>query len=298
MKSSTKAECYLVLISAIFGMTFPLLHNALKFITPSQFVFYRFLLSTFAFLPFIPKKFNKTSLFILTGSSGLALLTCGAYFFQTIGLETINASRAAFITGTSVLFVPFFSPFFNLGKPRKIDFLSGAICLLGLYFLTGSNLNFITIGDIFILISAIFFSLIIILIQWLTQRTQNYLLLTFYQIFFTVIMISPFVKMDTSYFNWPSQVWIAILFCSFFATAFSLFTQIRVQRYTTATKSAMIFTLEPIFAYIFNWMLNGEKLLIWQISGGIFILISIILPDLVLYVNFASRRLINYFASF
>ena len=297
MKLSTKAECYLVLISAIFGMTFPLLYNALKFITASQFVFYRFLLSTLFFLPFIQKEFRRTDLFILLGASGLALLSCGAYLFQTIGLETINASRAAFITGASVLFVPFFSPFFNLGRPKTIDFLSGMFCLLGLYFLTGSDINSITSGDFFVLLSAIFFSLIIVLIQWLTKRTQNYLLLTFYQIFFTVVIICPFIKMDHSYSNWTSEVWVAILFCSLFATAFSLFTQIRVQQYTTVTKSAMIFTLEPVFAYIFNWILNGEKLLSGQIFGGVLILLSILSPNLVLYVRLVTKRFMGYLFS-
>lgn len=300
MKSSTKAECYLVLVSAIFGMTFPLLHTALKLITPSQFVFYRFLLSTLFLFPFIQKEFIKTDVFILFGASVFALLNCAAYLFQTIGLETTNASRGAFITGLSVLFVPFFSPFFNLSKPRTIDFLRGAFCLFGLYFLTGSDLDLITSGDFFLLLSAIFFSLIIILVQCLTKRIKDYLLLTFYQIFFTVIIISPFIKVEHSYSNWTGEIWTAILFCSFFATVLSLFIQIRVQQYTTATKSAVIFTLEPVFAYIFNWILNGENLLSWQIFGGVLILVSIVLPDLTSYARLFGfiKRFMSYTFNF
>ena len=161
-----------------------------------------------------------------------------------------------------------------------MDVLSAFLCLLGLYFLTGSALSNISKGDFFVLLSAISYALIILLVQWLTLRIDHHLLLTFYQILFTSIVTLPFVKFDDFYHPMGIKIWICILFCAVFATSFSLYTQIKYQKYTTATKAAVIFTLEPIFAYGFNWLLNRELLSLLQVLGGSIMVFSIIISNL------------------
>ena len=119
MKISTKAEIYLLFVTIIFGATFPLIHYAIQYIDPEQFVFYRFLISSLFFLPFVKHPLHKINISIFMGGIGLSILSLCAYLFQTMGMQFIDASRAAFITGSSVLFVPFFSPFFGFPKKKK-----------------------------------------------------------------------------------------------------------------------------------------------------------------------------------
>ena len=285
MKPAIKAQGYLILMTAVWGMTFPLLHRAIVTITPQQLVFQRFLLASLLLLPFVVKSLKKTDGLILIGGLILGLLNCGTYLFQTIGLETISASRAAFITGASVLFVPFLSPLFGLGKPKTIDFVSALICLFGLTILTGANLAAVTVGDIWVLGCAICVALTILTIQWLTQRMKHYLLLTFYQLLLTVPIAALFVHENYFTWQWRPEVWFTIFFCALFATVIALFIQIRFQHYTTATKAALIFTLEPVFASIFDWVLNGERLTLIAMIGGFFILLSIILPELFRHIK-------------
>ncbi|PIQ42370.1 MAG: hypothetical protein COV52_05255 [Gammaproteobacteria bacterium CG11_big_fil_rev_8_21_14_0_20_46_22] len=279
MKITTKAQSYLILMTAIWGMTFPLLHRAVSLITPEQLVFQRFLLACLILLPFVFKHLQRSSVLILLGGLVLGALNCGTYVFQTMGLETISASRAAFITGASVLFVPFLSPFFRLGRPRLIDFGSVLLCLLGIYVLTGENLSGITLGDFWVLLSTFCFAMTVLVVQWLTQRTKDYLLLTFYQLFFALPIIAISSRGHCFTWRWHTQSVLAVVFCAVFATIIALFIQIRYQQYTTATKAALIFMLEPVFAVLFDWLLNGEGISVSMLLGGSMILMSVILSE-------------------
>ena len=185
-KLFTKAENYLILVAAFWGITFPLLHQAVQYIPPAHLVFWRFLVATFIIFPFVLHSLKHTTIFLLFGSMVLGILNLGTYLCQTTALETISASRTAFLTGANVLFIPFLSPLFGLGYPKFIHFVSSMICLFGLYILTGANLSALTIGDFWGISCATFVALTILTIQRLTKRIQHYLLMTFYQVLFYV----------------------------------------------------------------------------------------------------------------
>jgi len=283
MDDSKKAQLLLIMITMFWGLTFPLLHDSLAFITPQQLVFLRFLLASLLLIGFVIRQFKKTSKIIVCGGAILAIFNLGIYLFQTIGLQTVDASRAAFITGANVVLIPFFSPLFRLGRTRLLDITSVGICLFGIYILTGANLSGLSIGDAWVSGSTICTALSIVMVQWLTMRTHHYLLLTFYQLFFTTMLTMLFVQGDYIQVDWPAFVWFTIVFCAVFASVLALFIQIRYQGKTTAVRAGMIFTLEPVFASIFSWLIDGESFSIKTVMGGLIILLSILLPGILAY---------------
>lgn len=284
MHPTTRANLYLILATAIWGVTFPLIRNAVTQIDPNLFVTVRFALATIILLPFVLKILKDTPLKLFLNCIVIGLLNAVAYISQTIGLETINSSQSAFITGLCVILIPFLAPLFKVGSIRSIDILCSAICLLGLYILTGADLKIDT-GEQWTLLSAVAFALQITYIQRMSAQLHNTKLVTFYQILFTVPLALLFSWHTDIHNLIHPDVMISILFCSILATIIVFFIQLKYQKFTTAAKTALIFSLEPVFASIFGLIINGEKLTQHVVIGGLIILFSIVLPTFVVLLR-------------
>lgn len=285
MKLSSKANVYLVLTTLMWGITFPVTRNALTEVDPFVFVSLRFIIATLVLVPVVWGLFYKTTKSILFGSFIIGVLNSVAYLSQTIGLATVSSARAAFIAGSSVILVPFIAPLFKLDKPTGLDFLCALIGFSGLYVLTDLSHFQLSAGDLWIFLGAISFSLQITYLQRLTQAIQDYKLLAFYQLMFTV----PFVFLlskghDFSAVFHPNAL-IGILFCAIFATSLAYYLENKYQKFTSAPKAALIFALEPVFASLFGFLINHEALSKTTIYGGLILLLSLVLPSLISIVR-------------
>lgn len=279
--SSTKANLYLLLVTAIWGLTFPLIRNAIMQISPFEFVCVRFGVSAVLLLPLVWRSLRQTDLKLLLACLVLGLLYGGSYITQTIGLETTSSARAAFIMGFSVILVPLLLPFYRLANPTPIELLSSGICLLGLYILTGADLTQVTSGDMWVGLSALCFALAIPFLQWITLRYKDYKLLTFYPIVF----ICPFAYLFAGKLHMQGllnpQVVVGVLFCAIGATCVALVLQTKYQKFTSASKATLIYAFEPLFASIFGYLINGEAITHKTVIGGLLILFSLTLPELI-----------------
>lgn len=280
MKLSSKANLYLALATLMWGITFPVTRNALTEVDPFVFVSLRFTVATLVLLPMVYSLFYKTTKPILLGSFIIGMLNAVAYLCQTIGLETVSSARAAFITGSSVIFVPFLAPLFKLDKPGILDFVCALLGFTGLYVLTDIRHFHLSSGDLWIFLGAISFSFQITYLQRLTQAIQDYKLLAFYQLFFTVPFVLVLTKGHDFSTIFQAKAMIGILFCAIFATSLAYYLQNKYQKFTSAPKAALIFALEPVFASLFGFFINHELLPRATIYGGLLLLLSLVLPSL------------------
>jgi drug/metabolite transporter (DMT)-like permease len=281
MKLSSKANLYLVLATLMWGITFPLTRNALTEVDPFVFVSLRFAIATLLLLPSVWMLFHNTTRTILLSSLVIGGLNAAAYLCQTIGLETVLSARAAFITGASVIFVPFLAPLFKLEKPSSLDLLCACIGFIGLYVLMDIKHLYLEEGDLWIFLGAIFFSLQITYLQRINLLISDYQLLAFYQLLFTVPFVFLFTKGHSFSAALQAQALIGILFCAVFATSLAYYLQNKYQKFTSAPKAALIFALEPVFASLFGVLINHEKLAKTTMVGGSLLLLSLILPAIV-----------------
>lgn len=281
MKLSSKANLYLALATLMWGITFPITRNALTEVDPFVFVSVRFVIATLVLLPMAYTLFYKTTKPMLLGCLIIGMLNAAAYLCQTIGLETVSSARAAFITGASVILVPFLSPLFGLGKPSVLDIVCALIGFLGLYVLTGMNHFHLSSGDLWVFVGALSFSIEITYLQRLTQAIEHYKLLAFYQLLFTVPFVALLAEGHNFGFVFQPKALIGILFCAVFATSLAFYLQNKYQKFTSAPKAALIFALEPVFASIFGFLINRELLAKSTIYGGMLLLFSLALPSLV-----------------
>src|SRR3989338_7842578 len=281
MRSSvTKANLILVLVTLMWGMTFPLIKEALVFVSPSTFVFFRFLVAGICFLPFLFKKLRDTNQTLIIAGAILAVLNGGIYLFQTIGLETISGTRSAFITGANVLIVPFLLPFFRLGRPTRLDVVTTVIAFVGLFILTGASLSEFKPGDYWTLSCAFLYALAIVFVQWVTPRITSYSLLSFYQIVIAIPLLMLIATPDNYTHILHTRVIVAILFCAIAATVLAFNWQMKYQQKTTAVQAALIYCLEPVFASFFVWLINGQAVTAHVWFGGGLMLLAIVLPIL------------------
>lgn len=279
MKPTSNAIVLLVLISAAWGLTFPLKSAALTSISPSVFVLTRFLIAALFLFPFVIRSLRDTTPFILIAGLIMGILNSGIYVSQDTGLQLVSISHAAFITQISVLLVPLLAPLWRLGKPKFIHVLSAIICLVGLYILTGANLQDLGMGDLWILACAICNALLILTIQYVTKHTKAYLLLTFYQVLFTGCCMMLFVHHHLPIAAWNITVWSSILFCAVIATALALYIQVRYQHFISATQAAIIFALEPVFAILFDVIGFHHNYTSMTYIGASIVIMSVVIPD-------------------
>jgi len=155
---SRLAEGALVLITIIWGTTFPLLRTSLRILDPYDIVALRFTIAAVLIAAITWKRFrylNRTALWdgALTG-----FFMGTGYLVQAIGLTTISSPRSAFITGTAVIFVPFIDRFVSRLGATRGEIVAVALTFLGLLlFYADANLK-LQAGDLWTLLGAVMFA--------------------------------------------------------------------------------------------------------------------------------------------
>ncbi|MDD4753986.1 MAG: DMT family transporter, partial [Desulfitobacteriaceae bacterium] len=116
-KKQLGADLALLFVAAIWGATFVTVKNALADITPFYFNALRFSLAALILGVISWRKLPLLNKSLIASGSLIGFFLFAGYSFQTIGLQYTSASNAGFITGLSVVLVPFFSIYFSKKAP-------------------------------------------------------------------------------------------------------------------------------------------------------------------------------------
>ena len=290
MKRSLIADLSLLFVTLIWGTTFVLVQNAIDFLPPFAFNSIRFSLAAilllFCLLFFDFKQLKQLNIKLLSSGVFIGFWLFLGYVTQTIGLLYTTTSKAGFITGLSVVLVPLFSIFLLKHYPSKNAVFGIIIATLGLFFLTLTDVSGLNRGDGFILICAISFGMHIIITGKVSNKYPT-LLLTVIQIS-TVALLSTFSSLFFE--DWRKSVRLeilvskdvlaALIVTSVFATAIAFFIQTNFQKYTSATRVALIFAMEPVFAALTGYFWAHERLSVSAILGCVLIFLGMILAEL------------------
>jgi len=273
------ADGSLVGVAAVWGLTFVTVKNAIDLLPPFSFNFYRFSLAAAVMLLFALPKWKSLNRPTVMAGLMLGLFLFAGYSFQTVGLLYTSASHAGFITGLSVVFVPLISTFISRQLPGW-SVIIGVVCAtLGLAFLSAGDLTRFNLGDTLILLCALSFALHIIFVGRYSPHHSTVWLVAL-QIA-TVALLSGI----SSYLFEPGinqfvpAVWPALVITALFATCVAFFMQNYMQRFTSPSHTAIIFTTEPVFAAFFAVLLLKETLHSTAYWGGALILAGMLLAE-------------------
>lgn len=268
--------CALVGVSLIWGTTFVVVKETLESMPASLLVALRFGFSLLFMLWVRPSRKSLWAGIIF------GLLTWLGYVTQTIGLVHTSASKAAFITGLSVIFTPIFSSFYLKKRLAWRIYLAAAVALLGLAFmsLTGSGDNAgINIGDMWVLVCALTYAITII---YISEISEKHSLLQLLSIQFYPMALLSFVWAAPHLHLLPRVPWqsyLAIIYLALVATIITGLLQLWGQQKVSASLAALIFILEPVFAAVFAAIFLQEMLGFWGYVGAGLILGAMLLSE-------------------
>jgi len=277
-----RAEFYLLGIVIIWGSTFAIIKNILNLIPPYTFLTYRFLLATLVLMVIFLKNMRGVNKAILRKGSLIGIFLFLSYAFQTVGLKYTSATKTGFISGFYVVLVPVISHFFIKEKINRNSVIGVILAFIGLWFLNYTNGFSFNFGDFLVFLSAFFTAMYIIMVGLYSRKFNPFLLTTvqLFTVFILSLLMAIIFEKPAIHLSYPFNVWWVIIFMGIFATAFALYMQNKFQGYSTAIKTAIIFSGEPIFAAIFAYFLLGEKLGLIARIGGLLMVSGIIISQM------------------
>jgi len=269
----------LLLVTLVWGLSFTVMKNILgDEVSPILFVLGRFFVATIFIFPFCRGNLSRFDRKGIAGGILLGALLFAGFSLQSIGIEFTTASKSAFLTGLSALFVPVFLIVHKGKLPPIINGLAILFAMAGMYLLTGPAGGEFNRGDFLTLLCAVAFGAQIY-VMGLVSPGRDFLSLTFVELSTTTLLAALFLPFETVKFQLTSGLVMAVMFLGIFATAGALAIQTWAQRRTSAIKTGLILTAEPVFAYMFASTLLGEYFNSVQILGGAIIIIAVITAE-------------------
>jgi drug/metabolite transporter (DMT)-like permease len=297
-----KLRAYLLMlfVVAVWGSTFVLIKGALAHATPAAFNLARMTLA-FAIMAVGYHRYWRGIRAWQVGSGAVVgLCLAGGYQFQTLGLARTTPSKSAFITGLLVVMVPLLSSIPGLRlpgarAPRWNAFVGAAMAFGGIILLTipaaqaGAggwasllpDLNSINLGDVLTFGCAVAFAFHCIALGHVSPRIAFQPLALLQVGFCAVFMAVSLPFIEKPHIDWTPGLLAALAIAAVLATAAAFSIQSWAQSILPSTHTALIMTMEPVFAWITSYLVMGERLGLRPACGAVLILAAIALTELV-----------------
>jgi drug/metabolite transporter (DMT)-like permease len=273
------AEGSLVLAALLFGVTFPLVGNALDSIEPFAYLLLRFSVAVLALAPFaivIARTHGEDRRLLARTGLVAGVLLFGGYATQTIGLQTASPSTSAFITGLYVCFTPFVEAAVTRRIPSPWVIGGIAIATAGLFLLTGADLGFGE-GELWTLACAALFAVWIVYQGAYANRLRTIPFTTMQMAVVAALCIPPTAVQGTG--ELTALALFAAVFTGIACSSIALSLQLFGQRRIAPSRAALILLSEPVFAAIAGYV-DGERLGATELVGALVILGGIALTEL------------------
>jgi len=281
--ASWRADLALAGVALIWGATFVLVKEALRDASTLVFLSLRFALAAIAlglaFRPLASKFEPRREL--LRGGAMAGICLFAGYLLQTLGLRYTTASKSAFLTGLSIVMVPLFGAGLRGCLPAWAELSGVVMAAAGTALLTlEGGLDRINLGDVLTLGCAAGFALHILAVGYWAPRT-GFQAFSLVQIATCALLAGgALCWAERAYLRWTPGLVLALVVTGLLATALAFSVQAWAQQRTTPTHTALMFALEPVFAWLVSYWLAGERLSLRQGAGGLLILAGILHVEL------------------
>ncbi|RZU39566.1 DMT family transporter [Edaphobacter modestus] len=289
---SALAHLLLLAVVALWGFTFVLVKDALHDASPLLFNLLRMSLAAMALAIMNHRQLRKISRRTVAAGAIVGIFLAAGYQFQTAGLARTTAAKSAFITGLVVVFVPLLTAIPGLRPqsapaPGIVTVLGAFLAFSGLLLLTTptgtrwSNLfSSIGPGDLLTLLCAIAFAGHLLALAHTSPRVPIPQLATLQ------ILVAALIMAVTLPFGGPvslsitPRLVVAVVITGLFATAAAFTIQSWAQQHLPPAHTALLLTLEPVFAWLTSFFFLGERLSSRSLTGALLILTGILLTEL------------------
>lgn len=282
MNRRRAAEAALASNTILWGATFVLVKTALRDVSPILFVALRFLVAATVLLLIFGMRAKRQ--FTWRGAAAGALagtFLFGRYLFQTLGLKLTTAPKSAFITGLASVMVPLLASLVYRIRPQISEWIGILLATVGLGLMTLEGaIGSMSRGDLLTFFCALAFAGHVLTLGRFSPQVDFELL--------SVVQVTTagawafllFRGVEQPHVEWRPAVVYAILVTGLFCTALAFSVQAWAQRYTTSTRTALLYMLEPVVAWVTSYVTVGEGLSGRGATGAALILGGVLMVEL------------------
>jgi drug/metabolite transporter (DMT)-like permease len=251
----------LVAVTAVWGWTFVVVQDAIALYGVIPFLAVRFVLAAAALAPIYARRLTPRAL-------------------QTLGLLFTTPTNSGLITGLFVVFAPLADRLlFGANLSRQV-LLAVTLSLVGMVLLAGGGPEGANWGDLLTLLCASALGLhIALLSRYASSHDAG--ALTLAQILAMALLFVIVWPFSGPIALPPPGVWVALLITGLLASAGAFLVQTTVQQHIPAARTAIILTMEPVFAALFGYWLAGDRLVAVQVLGAFMILSALVIGEVV-----------------
>ena len=280
-RSRHAATLLLVAITAVWGSTFFLIRDVVRVLSPTDFLAVRFTIAAAAMVAVFWRPMLALTKREVQIGVGLGMLYAVAQILQTVGLSHTEASRSGFITGTYVVLTPIFSAILLRDRIPRVTWLAVLMATAGLATLSlnglGAGFGF---GEGVTLLAAAVYALHIIGLGRYSSPAAAAGLSAVQMVAIAAVSLVAAapggIELPTGRGGWTSVLYMALI-----AGAVAIWAQTWAQSHLSATRAAIVMTLEPVFAAGFAVALGGESVTSRMLLGGAMVLAAMYTVELI-----------------
>ena len=287
MSASRRLEADLALVfnSFVWGSTFVVVKAALADASPLVFLLLRFAIASALLVALWGRRARLREPAVLRAALVVGFFLAAGYVFQTIGLQYTTPAKSAFITALSVPLVPVLLVALHRRAPGWAALAGVALATVGAYFLTvPAGALAVSQGDFITFFCSIFFAAHIVAIGHYVPR-HGIASVAVGQIGAGFVLLAAAVPfafvtgVEAPRLVWNARLVFALVATALFATALAFVLQTWAQQFTSPTHTAIIFSLEPVFAALTSYLVVGEVLGARGLVGAGLILAGVLVAE-------------------
>lgn len=204
------------------------------------------------------------------------LCLCIASLFQQIGIQYTTVGKAGFLTAIYIVLVPLIGMLLGR-RPRMILWFGVAAALAGIYLLSVKEKRFsIELGDAFILISALFFAIQILLVEHYVQKMDGVLLSCMQFIVSAILSLALALVFEQPTLTDVLHSLGPLLYAGVLSSGVAYTLQIIGQKRVSATVACLIMSLESVIAAAAGVVLLKEPMGIRELIGSGLVLLAVV----------------------
>lgn len=265
-------------VTACWGSTFYLIKDLLDRVPTLDFLTVRFAIAGVFLLVLFPKALGRLSARSRRHAAVLGLVYGVGQILQTTGLAQTPASVSGFITGMYVVFTPLLAAALLHTRITAMTWAAVLLATAGLGVLTLDGFS-VGYGEALTLVAAVLYAVHIVgLGAWSTP--DQALGMSIVQIWMVAAVCFVATAPDGITLATNTRDWVAILYMAVFAAALAMLAQTWAQAHLAPTRTAIIMSMEPVFAAFFAVLLGGESLTNRMAVGGLMVLTAMLVVEL------------------
>jgi drug/metabolite transporter (DMT)-like permease len=272
------ATAALILVTAVWGLTFVQVKDAVELYPLFAFLAVRFAIASAALAPPAARRLGTLGREGLVVGVFLGGLLAAAFALQTAGLQRTTVTSTGFLTGLYVLLTPLLAVALFRARVGRQLWLAVGIAVAGLALLGGAPSGSVE-GNVLVLVSTAAMALQIVVLERYATRFDAFALTLVEMLTMCMAFTAVAVALGDLSLPRGSTVWGALLVTGLFASAFAFLVQVWAQRAVSATRIAIVFSLETVFAGVFGYTLDGDRLGAVGLIGCVLIFAGIVLAE-------------------